>query len=230
MARSPVALRAMLMRKGRASSASSSVNAKAWAQGVGPIAALHDPHSGVARRHRLPQGEQSPPSMIVAPAHQVVEAASAQWVWRGPELPQAQGATREHAPPGRVEARQHDEGGTISRAAQVHRFSDRYAVASSIGITGEIMHPSRRATSTLAVQPRLVGGAKTGARIDVKTRTAHPGNTPLSHVHHMGGGRESTFLAQAVPLNPAARARRRSGKRSLGSCGKHRPVANGREP
>ena len=69
---------------------------------------------------------------------------------------------------------------------------------SSIGMTGEYMHRNRRGFSTLALDLRLVGGAKAGDRIDVNTSIAHLGNTSLSYVHHMHGadGRAIASLVQ----------------------------------
>jgi acyl-CoA thioesterase FadM len=161
--------------------------------------------------------------------HRVIESASAQtvsWVtetlplpasaplelrrrieahasgWPGPEVPQpvARGGRR-GALTGRdrVKPRELGEGGTLSLAAQVHRFSGAgMQFLSSIGMTGAYMHQNRRGFSTLALDLRLMGTAKVGDRIDVTTAIAHLGNTSLSYLHHMRGadGREIASLLQ----------------------------------
>jgi acyl-CoA thioesterase FadM len=171
--------------------------------------------------------------------HQVIDSASAQtvsWVmethplsgsatqelrrrlearalaWPGPEVPQsADHRTRQGALTGRNRVKQWEvgEGGTMSLAAHVHRFSEAgMQFLSSIGMTGEYMHQNRRGFSTLALDLRLVACAKAGDRIDVRTSIAHLGNTSLSYLHHMSGadGREiATLLQVGVHLDLDAR-------------------------
>jgi acyl-CoA thioesterase FadM len=92
------------------------------------------------------------------------------------------------------------EGGTLSLAACVHRFSGAgMQFLSSIGMTGAYMHQSRRGFSTMSLDLNLVAAAKGGERIDVRTSIAHLGNTSLRYVHRMRGsdGREIASLVQA---------------------------------
>ena len=122
--------------------------------------------------------------------------------WPGPEVPRpaAQGITLgELTARDRVKPCELDEGGTMSLAAQVHRFSAAgMQFLSSIGMTTEYMNQHRRGFSTLALDLRLVAGAKAGDRIDVRTSIAHLGNTSLSYLHRMnhGDGREIASLVQ----------------------------------
>ena len=123
--------------------------------------------------------------------------------WPGPELPEpmAQGAAegpltaRDRVKPWEI-----GEGGTMSLAACIHRFSGAgMQFLSSIGMNAEYMHRNRRGFSTLALDLRLVAGANAGDRIDVRTSIAHLGNTSLRYVHRMrgAGGREIASLVQA---------------------------------
>lgn len=171
--------------------------------------------------------------------HQVIDSASAQavsWVmetlplpasatpqlrrrlearasaWPGPEVPQptaqgtAQGAITARD---RVKPWELGEGGTMSLAAQVHRFSGAgMQFLSSIGMTTEYMRQNRRGFSTLALDLRLAAGAKAGDRVDVRTSIAHLGNTSLSYVHRMNraDGCEIASLVQVgVQLDLDAR-------------------------
>ncbi len=132
--------------------------------------------------------------------------------WPGPEVPQpatlgtAQGAltARDRVKPWEI-----DEGGTMSLAAGIHRFSAAgMQFLSSIGMTAAYMHQNRRGFSTLALDLRLVAGAKAGERIDVRTSIAHLGNSSLRYLHRMSGadGREIASLLQAgVQLDLDAR-------------------------
>ena len=86
--------------------------------------------------------------------------------WPGPEVPQAvahgptQGALTGRD---RVKPRDLGEGGTMSLAAQVHRFSAAgMQFLSSIGMTAEYMNQDRRGFSTMALDLRLVADAKAG--------------------------------------------------------------------
>jgi acyl-CoA thioesterase FadM len=122
--------------------------------------------------------------------------------WPGPQVPQptARGTTQgELTSRDRVKPWELGEGGTMSLAAQVHRFSAAgMQFLSSIGMTTEYMNQHRRGFSTLALDLRLVAGAKVGDRIDVRTSIAHLGNTSLSYLHRMnhGDGREIASLVQ----------------------------------
>jgi acyl-CoA thioesterase FadM len=122
--------------------------------------------------------------------------------WPGPKVPQpaAQRTTQgELTARDRVKPSELSEGGTMSLAAQVHRFSGAgLQFLSSLGMTAEYMHQHRRGFSTLALDLRLVASAKAGDRIDVRTSIAHLGNTSLSYVHHMNcaDGREIASLVQ----------------------------------
>jgi acyl-CoA thioester hydrolase len=122
--------------------------------------------------------------------------------WPGPEVPQP---TAHRTTQGELTARDRvkpwelGEGGTMSLAAQVHRFSAAgMQFLSSIGMTAEYMNQHRRGFSTLALDLRLVAGAKAGDRIDVRTSIAHLGNTSLSYLHRMNRGddREIASLVQ----------------------------------
>jgi acyl-CoA thioesterase FadM len=123
--------------------------------------------------------------------------------WPGPEVPEpmvlgtAEGSltARDRVKPWEI-----GEGGTMSLAACIHRFSGAgMQFLSSIGMNAEYMHQSRRGFSTLALDLRLVAGASAGDRIDVRTSIAHLGNTSLRYVHRMrgAGGREIASLVQA---------------------------------
>lgn len=132
--------------------------------------------------------------------------------WPGPEVPPpaslgtAQGALTART---RVNPWEIDEAGRMSLAACVHRFSGAgMQFLSSIGMTAAYMHQNRRGFSTLALDLRLLGGAKAGGRIDVRTAIGHIGNTSLRYVHRMSGadGREIASMMQAgVQLDMDAR-------------------------
>ena len=122
--------------------------------------------------------------------------------WPGPKVPHpAAHPTGRGALTGRdrVKQRELDEGGRMSLSAHVHRFSAAgQQFLSSIGMTGDYMHQSRRGFSTLALDLRLETAAKAGDRIDVHTSIAHLGNTSLSYLHRMSraDGREIASLLQ----------------------------------
>src|SRR5262245_25001047 len=132
--------------------------------------------------------------------------------WPGPEVPQpatlgpAQGALMART---RVKPWEIDEAGRMSSAACVHRFSGAgMQFLSSIGMTAAYMHSNRRGFSTLALDLRLVTGAKAGDRLDVRTSIAHLGNSSLRYLHCMSGadGREIASMMQAgVQLDLDAR-------------------------
>jgi len=133
-------------------------------------------------------------------------------VWPGPMVPQpaARGKRRGALTArDRVKPRELGEGGTMSLAAHVHRFSGAgMQFLSSIGMTSEYMHQSRRGFSTLALDLRLIGAAKLGDRIDVTTAIAHLGNTSLSYLHQMSGadgGEIASLLQAGVHLDLDAR-------------------------
>jgi acyl-CoA thioesterase FadM len=122
--------------------------------------------------------------------------------WPGPKLPQpARGGSRGALTArDRVKPRELGEGGTMSLAAHVHRFSGAgMQFLSSIGMTSEYMHQNRRGFSTLALDLTLTGAAKVGDRVDVTTAAVHLGNTSLSYLHRMRGadGRGIASLLQA---------------------------------
>jgi acyl-CoA thioesterase FadM len=132
--------------------------------------------------------------------------------WPGPKVPQpaARGGSRGALTArDRVKPRELGEGGGMSLAAHVHRFSGAgMQFLSSIGMTSEYMHQNRRGFSTLALDLTLTGVANVGDRIDVTTGVAHLGNTSLSYLHRMSGadGREIASLLQAgVQLDLDAR-------------------------
>jgi acyl-CoA thioesterase FadM len=150
------------------------------------------------------------PASVTPPLRRRLEARAV--AWPGPEVPQrtAQG-TSEGALTARdrVKPWEIGEGGTMSLAAHVHRFSGAgMQFLSSIGMTAAYMHQNRRGFSTLALDLRLLAGAKTGDRIDVRTSIAHLGNTSLSYVHRMSGadgGEIASLLQVGVHLDLDAR-------------------------
>lgn len=132
--------------------------------------------------------------------------------WPGPEVPQPAAlasAEGEIMSRDRVKPWELGEGGTLSLAASVHRFSAAgMQFLSSIGMTGAYMQQNRRGFSTMSLDLNLVGAAKVGDRIDVRTSIAHLGNTSLRYVHRMRGadGHEIASLVQAgVQLDLDAR-------------------------
>jgi acyl-CoA thioesterase FadM len=122
--------------------------------------------------------------------------------WPGPEVPPPAAHTAGRGLiTGRDRVRQQelDGGGRMSLSAHVHRFSAAgQQFLSSIGMTGDYMHQSRRGFSTLALDLRLETAAKADDRIDVETSIAHLGNTSLSYLHRMShaDGREIASLLQ----------------------------------
>jgi acyl-CoA thioesterase FadM len=142
--------------------------------------------------------------------------------WPGPEVPQpaalgpAEGAIMSRD---RVKPWELGEGGMMSLSDTIHRFSGAgMQFLSSIGMTGAYMQENRRGFSTMSLDLNLVGGAKVGDRIDVRTSIAHLGNTSLRYVHRMRGanGHEIASLVQAgvqldldtrrpTPLSPPIR-------------------------
>jgi acyl-CoA thioesterase FadM len=142
--------------------------------------------------------------------------------WPGPEVPQpaalgsAEGAIMSRD---RVKPWELGEGGMMSLSDTIHRFSGAgMQFLSSIGMTGAYMQENRRGFSTMSLDLNLVGGAKVGDRIDVRTSIAPLGNTSLRYVHRMRGVQLDLDTRRPTPCH------RRSGKRSQGFCRKRRRI------
>ena len=97
----------------------------------------------------------------------------------------------------------------MSLSAHVHRFSAAgQQFLTSIGMTGDYMHQSRRGFSTLALDLRVEAAAMADDRIDVHTSIAHLGNTSLSYLHRMNradGCEIASLLQVGVHLDLDAR-------------------------